>query len=86
MELTFSVFKKKCKYIDLKVGVGKMKIKTLYVNFFKCSFIKRGSAVIFELHGGTIFSLVKFKFQSMSYKIEQALVKITKKSAEKAMK
>ena len=40
-----------------------MKIKTLFVCFFKCSFLKRGCAVIFELNDVSTSNFVKFQCQ-----------------------
>ena len=71
-----------CVRKDLKVRVRNMKIKTLYVDFFKCSFIKRVRAVTFELHEGTKYSLVKIKLQSTSSKIGQGFGKINIKRSK----
>ena len=49
-----------------------MKTRTRYVDFFKRSFIKWAGAGIFELHEGTIYSLVKLEFLSLSSRIDQA--------------
>ena len=48
-----------------------MKIKTLSVYFFKCSFIRRVSSVIFELDEVSISNFVQFRFQGMTLKIER---------------
>ena len=48
-----------------------MKIKTLFVCFFKCLFFKRVCAVIFELVGVSTYNFVKFQFQRMTLKIER---------------
>ena len=40
-----------------------MKIKTLFVCFFKCSFLKRVCAVIFKLNEVSTSSFVKFQCQ-----------------------
>ena len=48
-----------------------MKIKILFVCFFKCSFIKRVGSVIFELDKVYISNYVKFRFQQIILKIEQ---------------
>ena len=66
-----------------KVKFGKMKTKVCIVCFFNSSFINRARALIFELHEGSIYSFVKFKFQSMSTKIVEVL---KKKWAKGAMK
>ena len=68
----FSVLKRKCVKIDLKVGVGKMKIKTLYVYLFICSFNNRPGSVISELHQGIINIFVQFRFKCSSSKLRQA--------------
>ena len=47
-----------------------MKIKTWFVCFFKCSFLLRVGADIFELDKVSMSNLVKFKFWSMTLKIE----------------
>ena len=66
-----------------------MKIKTLFVYFFKCSFIKRVGSVIFELDEVSISNFVKFRFQRMTLKIEGVFEKInnilSQKLAKRAM-
>ena len=52
-----------------------MKTKALYVHLFKCSFINRFGAVIFELVQGTLSPFVKLKFQRISLRIEPAFEK-----------
>ena len=47
-----------------------MKIKTWFVCFFKCSFVLRVGAVIFELDKVSMSNFVKFEFQGMISKIE----------------
>ena len=80
---------KKCGKNDVKVGVGKMKIKTWFVRFFKCSFVLRVGAVIFELDEVSISNFVKFRFQRMTLKIEGVFEKInnilSQKLAKRAM-
>ena len=58
--------------------VGKMKLKYDFFSF-KCFFNRRVGTVIFELHEVTLSSFVKFKFQRLSSKIEQAFEKTNKK-------
>ena len=66
-----------------------MKIKTLCVCFYKCSFIKRVGSVIFELDEVSISKVVKFRFQHMTLKIERVFEKInnifSQKLAKRAM-
>ena len=57
---------------DLKVGVGKMKIKTWFVRFFKCSLNFRAHALPSELSKVSICNFLKLRLQSMSSKIERA--------------
>ena len=52
-----------------------MKIKTLFVRFFKCSFVLRVGAVIFELDKVSMSNFVKFEFRSMTLKIERVFEK-----------
>ena len=54
------MFKIKGEKNNFTVGVRKMRIKTLCVYFFKCSFIKRVQSVIFELDEVSISNFVKF--------------------------
>ena len=52
-----------------------MKIKTWFVRFFKCSFILRVGAVIFELYYVSMSNFVKFEFLGMTLKIERVFEK-----------
>ena len=52
-----------------------MKIKTWFVRFFKCSFVLRVGAVIFELDKVSMSNFVKFEFRSMTLKIERVFEK-----------
>ena len=63
---------------DVKVGFGKMKIKTWFVRFFKCLLNFRAHALQSELSKVSISNFVKFQLQSMSSKIEQAFEKTNK--------
>ena len=65
----------KTKKNNVLVGFGKMKIKTLFVRFFKCSLNFRAHALQLELSKVSIFNFVKFELQSMSSKIERAFEK-----------
>ena len=47
-----------------------MKIKTWFVRFFKCSFVLRVGAVIFELNKLSMSNMVKFEFLGMTLTIE----------------
>ena len=62
---------KKCGKNDVKVGVGKMKIKTLFVRFCQILANSRQS----ELSKVSISNFVNFRLQSMSSKIERAFEK-----------
>ena len=66
-----------------------MKIKTWFVSFFKCSFVLRVGAVIFELDKVSMSNLVKFEFRSMTLKIERIFEKtnniLSQKLAKRAM-
>ena len=66
-----------------------MKIKTWFVRFFKCSFVLRVGAVIFELDKASMSNFVKFKFLSMTLKIERVFEKtniiLSQKLAKMAM-
>ena len=53
-----------------------MKITTLFVCLFKCSFLKRVCAVIFELDEVSTSFFIKFQFQRMTLKIERVFEKI----------
>ena len=55
-----------------------MKIKTWFVHFIKCSFVFRVGAVLFELDKVKISNFVKFKFLSMTLKIERVFEKTNK--------
>ena len=63
-----------------------MKIKTWFVCFFKCSFLLRVGAVIFELDKVSMSNLVKFKFRSMTSKIERIFEKTNKIFSQKLAK
>ena len=52
-----------------------MKIKTWFVRFFKCSFVLRVGAVIFELDKVSMSNFVKFEFLGMTLKIERVFEK-----------
>ena len=52
-----------------------MKIKTWFVRFFKCSFVLRVGALIFELNKVSISNFVKFEFLGMTWKIERVFEK-----------
>ena len=54
-----------------------MKIKIWFVRFFKCSFVLRVGAVIFELDKVSMSNFVEFEFQSMTLKIERVFEKKT---------
>ena len=69
------ILKRKCARMVPKVRVGKMKIKTWNVRFFKCSSSKKARAVILELCVGTIYSIVKFEYQRSTILIEGAFEK-----------
>jgi hypothetical protein len=56
-----------------------MKIKTWFVCFFKCSFVLRVGAVIFELDKVTMSNFVKFEYMSMTLKIERVFEKTREK-------
>ena len=66
-----------------------MKIKTCFVCFFKCSFVLRVGAVIFELDKDSMSNFVKFEFQSMALKIERVFEKtnniLSQKLSNRAM-
>ena len=63
-----------------------MKIKTWFVSFFKCSFVLRVGAVIFELDKVSMSNFVKFKFWSMTLKIEGEFEKTNKILSQKVAK
>ena len=52
-----------------------MKIKIWFVCFFKCPFVLRVGAVIFELDKVSMSNFVKFKFLSMTLEIERVFEK-----------
>ena len=52
-----------------------MKIKTWFVCFFKCSFVLRVRAVIFELDKDSMSNFVKFEFLGMTLNIERVFEK-----------
>ena len=56
-----------------------MKTKTWFVRFFKCSFVLRVGAVIFELDKVSMSNFVKFEFLGITLKIKRVFEK-TKKS------
>ena len=60
---------------DVKVRVGKMKIKTWFLCFFKCSLNFRAHDLQSELSKVNISNFVKFRLQSMTSKIERAFEK-----------
>ena len=66
-----------------------MKIKTWFVRFFKCSFVLRVVAVVFELDKVSMSNLVKFEFLGMTLTIERVFEKtniiLSKKLAKCAM-
>ena len=55
-----------------------MNIKIWFVCFFKCSFVLRVGAVIFELDRVSMSNFVKLKFWSMTLKIEREFEKTNK--------
>ena len=55
-----------------------MKIKTWFVRFFKCSFVLRVAAVIFELDKVSMSNFVKFELWNMTLKIEGEFEKMNK--------
>ena len=61
--------------MTFKLDIEKMKIKTLLVCFFKCSFVLRVGAVIFELDKVSMSNFVKFKFLGTTLKIERVFEK-----------
>ena len=63
-----------------------MKIKTWFVRFFKCSFVLRVGAVIFELDKVSMSNFVKFEFRSMTLKIEGVFEKANKILSQKLAK
>ena len=63
-----------------------MKIKTWFVCFFKCSFVLRVGAVIFELDKVSMSNSVKFEFLSMTLEIERVFEKTNKILSQKLAK
>ncbi len=63
-----------------------MKTKTWFVRFFKCSFVLRVGAVIFELDKVSMSNFVKFEFRSMTLKIEGVFEKTNKILSQKLSK
>ena len=67
-----------------------MKIKTWFVRLFKCSFVLRVGAVIFELDKVSMSNFVKFEFLSMILNIEWVFEKtnqiLSKKLSKRAIK
>ena len=61
----------------------------MFVCFFKCSFVLRVGAVIFELDEVSMSNFVKFEFLSMTLKIERVFEKtntiLSQKLAKRAM-
>jgi hypothetical protein len=55
-----------------------MKVKTWFGRFFKCSFVLRVGAVIFELNKVNMSNFVKFKFWRMTLKSEGVFEKKNK--------
>ena len=63
-----------------------MKITTWFVRFFKCSFVLRVGAVIFELVKVSMSNFVKFEFLSMTLKTEGVFEKMNKILSQKLAK
>ena len=63
-----------------------MKIKTWFIRFFKCSFVLRVGAVIFELDKVSMSNFVKFEFWSMTLNIEGVFEKTNKILSQKLVK
>ena len=63
-----------------------MKIKTWFVRFFKCSFVLRVGAVIFELDKVSTSNFVKFEFWRMTLNIEGVFEKTNKILSQKLAK
>ena len=61
----------------VKVGVGKMKTKTFFGDFFKRLLNFRAHALQLELNKFSISNFAMFRLQSMSSKIERAFEKTT---------
>ena len=62
MQPVCSSDKRKCIQIDSEVEGNKMRRKSCYVLFFKCSLNKRAVILILELDEGNASTLVKFEF------------------------
>ena len=58
----------------------------MFVRFFKCSFVLRVGAVIFELDEVSISNFGKFQFLSMTLKIERVFEKTNKILSQKLAK
>ena len=71
--------------IMLKLELPKGRQKH-FLSFFKCSFNFKAHAVQSELNKVSISNLVKFRFHSLSSKIEQAFEKMTKFSKKNIAK
>ena len=63
---------------DVNIRFGKMKIKTWFVCFFKCSLNFRAHALQFELNNVGYTNFAKFQLQIISFKIGQAFEKTNK--------
>ena len=63
-----------------------MKTKTWFVYFFKCSFVLKVCAVIFELDKVSMSNFVKFEILSMTLKIERVFEKTNKICSKKLAK
>ena len=61
-------------------------IKTWFVRFFKCSFVLRVGAVIFEIEKVSISNFVKLEFRNMNLKIEGVFKKTNKILSQKPAK
>ena len=73
------------KNIIWKLKLGKEDKHMVCFFFLKYSSINWARAVIFKLHEGTIYSIVKFEFHSFSSEIKQEFIKIKHKRAKKAI-
>ena len=63
-----------------------MKIKTWFVRFFRCSFVLRVRAVIFELNKVSMSNFVKFEFLEMTLKIKRVFEKTNMILSQKVAK
>ena len=61
-------------------------VKTWFVRFFKCLFVLRVGAVIFELDKVSMSNFVKFEFRMMTLKIEGVFEKKNKILSQKLAK